>query len=522
MTAETTVSSPGAQPWDRTGPTATRPAGHGAPTSTHPTDHGLPANPANPATPVVPAVPTATTPQPAGPGPAPTTGTLAHRLPPAARPADHAPSPPPSLPLLAADLLAALVGAAALDGVTGRPVLVSALVSGTLLLRPRSVRAVPGVLDELPLVCGRIAVTWLGLAALLAAYDPGHALTARTLLLGCALHTAAAGAGRAAAHWRRRTALLRHPRTALVIGPAATGQRVAAALLRHPRCGVRPVGVVAEHPEGGGGLPVLTTGEEVERALVRDAVRVVLTVHPAVRTERAPLLRALAEAGCAVWEVDADSPAYGMRDRLAGFAVRRLDLGARRRGGAVKRLLDVVVAGALLLPAGPVLLVCATALRLIDGPGVVFRQERVGKDGRPFTLLKFRTHRPADAQEAATRWSVAGEPEMHAFCRFLRQTSLDELPQLWNVFRGDMSLVGPRPERPYFVDRFSRLHPGYAARHRMRAGVTGLAQVSGLRGDTSIEDRARFDNAYIDNWSLWQDVCILLRTAAELVRSTGS
>ncbi|MDN3264770.1 sugar transferase [Streptomyces sp. CSDS2] len=428
----------------------------------------------------------------------------------------------PPLPLLAADLLAALVGTVALEEAAPRPVPAAALVAGALLLRPRSARPVPGVLDELPAVSGRIAVTWLALAALLAAYDPAHALTARTLLLGCALHTAAAGLTRALVHWRCTVALLRRPRITLVIGPAVTAQRVAAALLRHPRCGVRPVGVVAEQPEGTGVLPVLNTGEEVERALVQNGVRVVLTVHPAVRTERAPLLRALAESGCALWEVDADCPAYESRDRIAGFAVRRLDLGTRRRGSAGKRFMDMVVSGVLLALVSPVLLACAMVLRLTEGPGVVFRQERVGKDGRPFTMLKFRTHRPADEHEAATRWSVAGEQRMSRFCRLLRQTSLDELPQLWNVFRGDMSLVGPRPERPHFVSRFSDLHPGYAARHRMRAGITGLAQINGLRGDTSIEDRARFDNAYIDNWSLWQDVCILLRTAAALVRSTGS
>jgi lipopolysaccharide/colanic/teichoic acid biosynthesis glycosyltransferase len=197
-------------------------------------------------------------------------------------------------------------------------------------------------------------------------------------------------------------------------------------------------------------------------------------------------------------------------------------MGSRRRGGLGKRALDVAVSGTLLLMVSPLLLVCAVALRLTGGPGVVFRQERIGQDGRPFTLLKFRTHRPVDEHEAATRWSVANEDRMPWFCRFLRRTSLDELLQLWNVLWGDMSLVGPRPERPYFVAKFSQAHPGYAARHRMRTGITGLSQIHGLRGDTSIEDRARFDNAYIDNWSLWQDVCILLRTAAALVRPTGS
>ncbi|POX56180.1 transferase, partial [Streptomyces sp. Ru71] len=436
---------------------------------------------------------------------------------PAARPAR---SP---LPLLTADAVAALAGALALAGAHRLALpAAAALVAATLLLRPRPARPVSGVLDELPAVCGRIAVAWLALAAAVAAHRPEHALPARTLLLGVLLQSAVACAARGTVHWRRRAALLRRPRPALVVGPAPAAQRVAAAVLRHPRCGVRPVGVVAEHPEGAEGLPVLTTGHQVQRALIQNGVRDVLAVHPEVRSRQGPLLRALAESGCTVWELDADCPSSASREQLAGFSCRRLRLGARHSGGAGKRLLDVVVSGALLLAAGPVLLVCAAVLRATDGPGVLFRQERIGQDGRPFTLLKFRTHRPADAHEAATRWSVAGDDRMSRFCRFLRRTSLDELPQLWNVFRGDMSLVGPRPERPYFVARFSRTHPGYAARHRMPAGLTGLAQIHGLRGDTSIEDRARFDNAYIDNWSLWGDVCILLRTAAALLRASGS
>lgn len=207
---------------------------------------------------------------------------------------------------------------------------------------------------------------------------------------------------------------------------------------------------------------------------------------------------------------------------MAGFPCRPLPPGGPLRTSLRKRALDVLVSAALLVVAAPVLVVCAALLRALEGPGIVFRQERVGKDGRPFTLLKFRTHRPADPQEAATRWSVADEHRMSAYCRFLRRTSLDELPQLWNVLRGDMSLVGPRPERPYFVAQFSQKYPDYAHRHRMPTGITGLAQIHGLRGDTSIEDRCRFDNTYIDSWSFWQDLCILLRTVSCLVRHSGS
>jgi len=434
------------------------------------------------------------------------------------------------LPLLAVDGGAALLAGLALAQVQRHPPLVVALLLGVVCLNARAAlyraEAVPAMLDELPAVCARIAVTWCALAALVAALAPAAALSARTLALGCVLQSAVSCAGRGTVHWRRRRALARRPDTALVIGPAGTAQRVAAAFLRHPRCGVRPVGIVADQPTGGDGLPVLTTGEEVQRALIQNSVRAVLVVQRP--GERAPLLRALAGAGCVLWEIDPESPSYGTRPsherrggQLAGFACRRIGV-AGPRGSVGKRLLDVTVSGTLLLMVSPVLLVCAVVLRLSDGPGVVFRQERIGKDGRPFTLLKFRTHRPVDAHEAATRWSVANEQEMSRFCQLLRRTSLDELLQLWNVLWGDMSLVGPRPERPYFVGKFSQTYPGYAARHRMQTGITGLAQIQGLRGDTSIEDRCRFDNAYIDNWSLWQDICILLRTAAALVRPSGS
>ncbi|MGI5197901.1 sugar transferase [Streptomyces sp. CA-288835] len=477
--------------------------------------------------------------------------------------------PAPALPLLLVDATAALTAAPALPHpLLAAPLLLAVLWLNALaaLYRPP---AVPAVLDELPALCARITVSWCALAALVAALSPAHAPSVRTLLTGCALQTAASCAGRGLVHWRRRRMLVRNPAAALVVGPAATAQRVAAAFLRRPECGLRPVGVLADDPAGGTGLPVLSTDEEVQRAVVQNGVRAVLLVGPV--GEHGLLVRELAEGGCALWEVDADVPAYDPvaspayeetsraaydpsgavpgkgiaphdepgstahartgylpsprtrtpRERIAGFSCRRLEVG-RRPESPAKRALDVLVSGMLLLLAAPVLLACALVLRLSEGPGVVFRQERVGQDGLPFTLLKFRTHRPADEHEAATRWSVAGERDMSRFCRFLRRTSLDELPQLWNVFRGDMSLVGPRPERPYFVAGFSRTYPGYAARHRMRTGITGLAQVQGLRGDTSIEDRARFDNAYIDDWSLWQDICILLRTAAALVRPTGS
>ncbi|WP_010301736.1 sugar transferase, partial [Streptomyces sp. SA3_actF] len=187
-----------------------------------------------------------------------------------------------------------------------------------------------------------------------------------------------------------------------------------------------------------------------------------------------------------------------------------------------KRALDLALAGPALVLLSPLLLACALAVRLSDGPGVLFRQERVGQYGKTFTLLKFRSLRPCDDREAATRWNVAHDDRMSRVGRFLRRSSLDELPQLWNILRGDMSLVGPRPERPFFVAEFGRTYTGYRHRHRAPVGLTGLAQISGLRGDTSIEDRSRHDNYYVDHWSFWLDVRILARTALSLVRPSGS
>ncbi|MFI6011235.1 exopolysaccharide biosynthesis polyprenyl glycosylphosphotransferase [Streptomyces sp. NPDC051243] len=431
---------------------------------------------------------------------------------------------------------AAVLPAALVVPVPHRHPLVFALLAlGVLGLNRRASRygtsVVPGVLDEVPAVCARIAVGWAAAVAL----SPLRSLPVTVLLAAVAVHCGAACAGRAAVHGHRHRVLRRRPCPALVVGPLAAAREVAAALLRHPDCGVRPVGVVADSLEllGGTGtepgVPVLTSAQDTVAALLENGVETVLVVGAATRVEKAAELRMLAAYGCVLWELDPQTPSYGLTGRregagqLAGFSLRWLGPeSGRRRGSVGKRLLDVVLSGSLLVPAAPLLLLCALVLWVMDGPGVVFRQERIGKDGRPFTILKLRTHRPASAHEAATRWSVANDQDMSRFCHFLRRTSLDELPQLWNVFRGDMSLVGPRPERPYYVAKFSQAYPGYRARHRMRCGITGLAQIHGLRGDTSIEDRCRYDNAYIDNWSLWQDVCILLRTAVQFVRPTGS
>jgi exopolysaccharide biosynthesis polyprenyl glycosylphosphotransferase len=211
-----------------------------------------------------------------------------------------------------------------------------------------------------------------------------------------------------------------------------------------------------------------------------------------------------------------------LADHIGSIPVMRIR-NPNLRGPArlVKRAFDIAVALAALIVLLPMLVLVAFAVRVDGGPGIIFRQVRVGRDGKHFHVLKFRTMRPANERESQTMWCVATDARIGPIGRFLRSTSIDELPQLWNILRGDMTLVGPRPERPHFVEQFSMEFDRYAHRHRVQAGLTGLAQVSGLRGDTSIADRARYDNFYIENWSLWVDIKIILRTFSEVVFHRG-
>ncbi|MEN9934270.1 MAG: hypothetical protein RLZZ387_849 [Chloroflexota bacterium] len=182
---------------------------------------------------------------------------------------------------------------------------------------------------------------------------------------------------------------------------------------------------------------------------------------------------------------------------------------------ALKRALDLAVAAAVLTVASPVLLLIAALIKLESRGPVFFVQERVGLDGIPFPTLKFRTMRP-DAPNLGN-WTTKDDPRVTPLGRFLRRYSLDELPQFINVIRGEMSVVGPRPEQPVWVERFSQSIPRYMRRHKQKAGITGWAQVNGLRGDTSIEERTRHDLYYVENWSLLFDIKIIVKTVVDIL-----
>jgi len=184
----------------------------------------------------------------------------------------------------------------------------------------------------------------------------------------------------------------------------------------------------------------------------------------------------------------------------------------------LKRVMDLVVASLALVGLSPVLAVIALLVWLEDHGSVFYRQPRMGLDGEPFHIVKFRTMVPNAEAETGPRFAVPNDPRTTRIGTWLRRTSLDELPQLVNVLRGEMSLVGPRPERPEFVARFRERYPEYMSRHRVRAGMTGWAQVHDLRGQSSIRKRIAYDLYYIDNWSLGLDFKIIWLTAIRFWR----
>ena len=427
---------------------------------------------------------------------------------------------------LLAWLLAVLPGGVPLGRDVVLLVLVVALYTSAGLYRSRlSLSA----LDDLPQLVGRAlaaAAVALSLAAVVdeGLVEPGLLLTAGLLAVNSVLLRTLAYA---VVRRVRARGWVAHP--TLVLGAGRIGGQIATLLIEHPAYGLRPVGFLDGNPllaPDERVVPLLGGQESLASIIVEFGVRdVIVAFGSAPESQMVDIIRTCDRLEVEIFFVPRLFELHHTSkemDQVWGLPLVRLRRAAFRSvSWRLKRFFDVIAAGTALLLLSPALAAIALAVRLEGGPGVLFRQERVGLDGRSFELLKFRSLKPVDEAESRTNWNISLDDRLGPVGRFLRSSSLDELPQLWNILRGDMTVVGPRPERPHFVDTFARTFPRYTARHRVPAGLTGWAQVHGLRGDTSIEDRSRFDNYYIENWSLWADVKIVLRTLATVVRRSG-
>lgn len=393
------------------------------------------------------------------------------------------------------------------------------------------------LLDAVARIAGAAALTAMVLIALVGITDPEArpAYLVGPLWLG---GTLALIASHVTLEWTRRLAREHHigGKATLIVGAGRVGAKLERRLRDQPHLGLNPVGFLGDDSAGpsedGPSIesPVLGHPSELKWVVKEARVEhVILAFLPAPDSSLLPLIRDCEALGVGVsvvprfFETPTTRVALTHIGGLPLFGLRRVDPKSWQFG--VKHTFDRVAASIILLALAPVMVATALAVKLSSPGPIFFRQTRIGRDDAHFDMLKFRTMRasdPADAgfevQPDRAPGGVEGVDRRTPIGTLLRRTSLDELPQLLNVLRGDMSLVGPRPERPEFVREFRENIERYIDRHRVKSGITGWAQVHGLRGQrTSLSDRVEWDNYYIENWSLWLDVKILLMTVVAVV-----
>jgi len=307
----------------------------------------------------------------------------------------------------------------------------------------------------------------------------------------------------------------------LIAGSGELGRLVADKIIEHRELGYQIVGFVDNRAAGDHlgyrGLPLLGTIDEAAQIALRETVdHLYVALPPDQHLQMIELIEATSRECIDVKVVPDLLQVIALRARiedLDGVPVINVnDVPLQGFNSLVKRGIDVAIsAAALLLLAIPLGLVAALVRLTSRGP-IFYRQERMGLDGKSFTIVKFRSMTDDAERDTGPVWTQRNDPRVTAFGRFLRRSNIDELPQLWNVLRGDMSIVGPRPERPHFVEQFKHRIPQYMLRHKVKAGLTGWAQVNGWRGNTALEKRIEYDLYYIENWSVSLDLKIMWLT----------
>ncbi len=312
----------------------------------------------------------------------------------------------------------------------------------------------------------------------------------------------------------------------LVVGAGPTAGGIISQIQRSAQLGYSVIGAVDKTPNAGTvdtaqePVPVLGVYDNLPDLIDQHEIsHVIIAIPDATRQELVQII-SLCQRGAVDIRIFPDTFAFITGDltvdELGGLPLLGVrDIALRGWKLSLKRGLDVVGATMGLIFLSPFMLLVGLIIYLTDHGPVFFCQERVGLDGKPFPMIKFRTM-IVDAEKAA-RWTIKNDSRVTRIGALLRKTNLDELPNLINVFYGQMSLVGPRPEQKQFVEEFRQRFPRYMERHRERSGMTGWAQVNGMRGDTSIEERLKYDLYYIENWSVWLDIKIILRTIMQTI-----
>ncbi|MCE5259965.1 MAG: undecaprenyl-phosphate glucose phosphotransferase [Chloroflexi bacterium] len=360
-------------------------------------------------------------------------------------------------------------------------------------------------------------------------YQSQSDLTRGMILYSWVLTIIFVSLGRLLTQYLQRLVRQRNPDRMLLVGTDEVARMILQRTRNSLKLGYKVVGFV-NGQEGEGeidGLPVLGPRSELRQIIREHQVQeVVLTLTNVSHEEQLEMIAACTSEHAAVrifpdiFQIVASDLSIDDLDGLPLLSVRDISLRGWRL--ATKRIFDIWFASHTLVFISPLMLVVAALIKLDSKGPVFYTQTRVGLDGKPFPMIKFRSMRADAEDETGPVWTKEGDPRRTRLGAFLRKTSLDELPQFINVLLGDMSVVGPRPERPVFVEQFKQVIPRYSERHREKAGITGWAQVNGLRGNTSIEERTQYDLYYIENWSILFDIKIIFRTILRLLRGDHS
>ena len=307
----------------------------------------------------------------------------------------------------------------------------------------------------------------------------------------------------------------------LVVGAGALGQEITQKILAHRELGFEVVGFLDDDPGKAGrsfqGVPVVGSTHDVEGVIAEHSIDQVYVALPLEAHRKMLRLLQVVSRECVEVKLVPDILQYAtlnaaLEDVDGTPVINLSQVPLQGWSSLAKRAMDVAIAAAALAVLLPLLPFVAALIWIEDHGPIFYSQERMGLDGRSFMIWKFRSMRVNAESSTGPVWAVKDDPRRTRIGSFLRHWSLDELPQLWNVLRGDMSIIGPRPERPAFVHEFKHKIPQYMLRHRVKAGITGWAQVHGWRGNTSIKKRIQYDLYYIENWSLKLDLKILWMT----------
>jgi Undecaprenyl-phosphate glucose phosphotransferase len=307
----------------------------------------------------------------------------------------------------------------------------------------------------------------------------------------------------------------------LIAGAGDLGRLIADKILEHRELGYQIVGFVDDRAAGDHlgyrGLPLLGTLEEAAEITSREAIdHLYVALPPDQHMRMLELLECTSREMVDVKVVPDLLQVIALRARLEDLdgvpIINVNDVPLQGINSFVKRVIDVGISAAALVVLAIPLALISLAVKFTSRGPVFYRQERMGLDGKSFTIVKFRSMFENAEDETGPVWAKPADPRVTRFGKFLRRSNLDELPQLWNVLRGDMSIVGPRPERPHFVAQFKHKIPQYMLRHKVKAGLTGWAQVNGWRGNTPLEKRIEYDLYYIENWSVRLDLKIMWLT----------